>query len=69
MSANVAKRRRKVEFDFTGSGLGIMRPTGEVILMLLMFEDENLRPDVLACAARDAGISMDELDAAYRSLE
>lgn len=62
---NAVKRARRVSFEFTGRGVGAMRSTGEIILMLLTFEDEPLRADVLACAARDMGISLEELTKAY----
>jgi hypothetical protein len=58
----------EVEFNFPG-GLGINRSTGEVIALLLNFEDPNQRAQILAWVAKGMRIPLDDLVREYREYE
>ena len=52
-------------FDFQGDGLGTMRSSGAIIVMLLSMEDTFSRAGILVFAAKEMGITLEELTDEY----
>ncbi len=58
----------EIEFDFPG-GLGITRSTGDVIALLLNFEDPGQRPQILAWVAKGMRIPLADLVREYEEAD
>jgi len=52
-------------FDFQGEGLGTLRSSGAMIVMLLSMEEHYSRAGILVFAAKEMGISLEELTDEY----
>ena len=60
----IGKVREKKTVDFNAGGLGRMRPTGEIIVLLMSLEDYD-QAGILADVAQRLGISLEEFTEAY----
>lgn len=53
------------EWRFEGEGLGTLRSTGAMIVLLLSLEDEGSRAGILVDAAKTMGLSLEDLTDEY----
>jgi hypothetical protein len=64
---NVTTKLKAVppEWKFSGEGLGTMRSTGGMIVLLLSLENEHDRASILVDAAKQMGLSLADLSNEY----